>query len=113
HDLAAMHLYGDFPDRKIGGDLLVEPPRYHKTHHLSLSRAQTLVTELKLRQLLLIFQPTAIPRMAKRNRIKQFLVAKWLCQELDCTAFHRLYRHGYVAMPGNEDDWQLPRAAIQ
>ena len=74
---------------------------------------RTLVAELEFRQLFLIFQPPTVPRVAKRNRIKEVLITKRLRQKLDCPAFHRLDRHGNIAIAGNEDDRQLPLGSMR
>jgi hypothetical protein len=51
--------------------------------------------------------------MAECNRIKEILIPKRLCQKLDSTAFHRLYRHGNVAVSRDENDWQLPFGSVR
>ena len=42
------------------------------------------------------------------NGVEKGLITKRLGKKLDGTAFHRLHRHGDVAVSGDEDDRNLP-----
>ena len=50
HDLAAMDGNGDFARAELGGGLLVQKATDHEWQYLALSRSQTLVVPLELRE---------------------------------------------------------------
>src|SRR6516165_12006030 len=60
---------------------------------------------LELRHHLLFGTPSAGALNAASHRIKQFLISKWFGQEFYGAGFHGPYRHGDIAMAGDEHDW--------
>src|SRR5271154_960916 len=107
HDLATMDFYGDFADADLIGDLLVETASRHQGHHLTLAGGESLEARPQPGQSFFILQPSAVARDAQLDRVEQILVAEWLGQELDRAALHRPDGHRDVAIPGDEDDWEV------
>jgi hypothetical protein len=54
------------------------------------------------------FPPCTVARKTELNGVEEILIAERLGQELDGTSLHRLHGHWDVAMPGDEDDRNLP-----
>src|SRR3954467_14480086 len=103
-----MNLNCGFADADIEGDLLTEPTPYDLNHDLTLTGGQRFEALSEHTQGLVVLTPGTIAREAELDCIEKLLIAKRLLKEFDGTAFHRLYRHLDVAMPCNEDDWELP-----
>src|SRR5437588_2816911 len=107
HEVAAMDLHGNLAEAQFGRYLLVHEPGRHQPHHLPLARAQRLMEafQSRFRLLLLAPEPVAVDRCS--DRVQHVLITKRLGQEIDGPRLHGLYRHGYVAMSGHEDDWNM------
>src|ERR1043165_8006599 len=59
---------------------------------------------------------SAVPGIALERAlytIYEILVSKRLLQEIESALLHGLDRHGNVAVPGDEDDWQRGTPQIQ
>jgi len=51
--------------------------------------------------------PPLFDYLEKEIGDKQFLIAKWLGQKLNCTGLHGAHRHRNIAVTGDEDDWYI------
>src|SRR5579862_2414396 len=108
-----MHFNGGFGDSDISGNLLVQPSSRDFNHDLAFSWAQQLEALSNCLDRLLVLDPGAITFEPDVNRVYQVLVTKWLGQKFDGATFHRSHRHGYVAVPRDEDDRDVDVRSIQ
>src|SRR5258705_13949868 len=105
--MAAMHLHGGFGDADIASNLLAKATVRDMNHDLALPGTERLEALAESRQGFFILTPGTITSEAGLDGIKKDLITEWLREELDGAAFHRLHRHGDVAVPGDEDDWEF------
>src|SRR5262245_22385431 len=63
--------------------------------------------EVMLRSVFSLSPRSLVPGDPLVDRIQEILVVKGLCQELQCTGFHRSHRHWNVAAPGEENNRDL------
>src|SRR6266700_1633742 len=108
HQAAAMHLHGPFSETDIAGDLFAKAALRDMNHDLALARAQRFKTFPECSQCLFTCPPGTIASEADLDGIKKVLIAERLRQKLNGTTFHSSHRHGNVAMPCDEDDWEVP-----
>src|ERR1700683_4092361 len=73
-------------------------------HHFAFSGSQSVAPPAQLSQDGLFLAGSAIALDGLLDRIQQILVPKWFGEKLDRPGLHRPYRHGDVAMTGDEDD---------
>src|SRR5580700_8261341 len=103
-----MHLYGGYGDADISSDLFIETARGRLDHDLPLARAKSIETLFERMKRLITLPTSPIPTKAVLDSIEQLLVSERLGEELYCTALHRLYGHGNIAVRRDEYDWDLP-----
>src|ERR1700686_1979727 len=103
-----MHLHGGFGNADIARNLFAKAAVRDLDHDLALPGAQRLEAFPEGGQSFLILPPSAITREAELNGVEELLITERLRKELNGTALHRLYRHRDVAVPCDEDDWELP-----
>src|ERR1700722_6499625 len=108
HRPAAMDLHGGLGDADIAGNLLAEAATRDLAPDFALARAQRLEAFPEGRHSHFVLPPGTIAREAERNGVQEVLIAERLRQELDGAALHRVHRHWNVAVPGDEDDRQVP-----
>ena len=71
---------------------------------MPLARRQRRQQSLEMRNNTPVFAMESIAFDRELHSVEQLLIAKWLCQKLDCTGLHGLYRHRDVTVAGDEDD---------
>src|ERR1700720_2930313 len=103
-----MHLHGGFGNADIAGNLFAKAAVRDLNHDLALPGAQRLEAFPERGQSFLILPPSAITIEADLNGVEELLITERLRKELNGTTLHRLHRHGVVAGPVNEDDWEFP-----
>ncbi len=108
-----MNLYRDFAYAEVGRDLLVQPSAYHQRHDLALPWRQSFEANFQLCHRSFLLELCLITGMTELNCFKQILLSKRLCQEFDRATLHRLHRHWNIAMPCDEDNWQLSFGTCQ
>lgn len=104
HDVAAMHLHGDFANRQFVRDLFVHEPGRDKRHHLPFAGRQEFIPLLQLSNLRALSTPVLVNSDRRRNGINQILMPYRFGQEVDSAGLHAPHRHGNVAMTGHQND---------
>src|SRR5260370_3719283 len=102
-----MDLRSDFAGPKLSGHLLVEHSRNHQLHYIALSCGQSLIAPKQIGHLALLLASRTVAFERLLDCIQQILIAEWFGQKLHRARFHCLDRHRDVAVPGDEDDWNL------
>src|ERR1700722_3480896 len=108
HRPAAVDLHGGLGDADIAGNLLADAATRDLNHDFALARAQRPEARLEGGQSEVVLPPGTIAREAELNGVQEVLIAEGLGQELDGAALHGLHRHRNVAVPGDEDDREVP-----
>jgi hypothetical protein len=108
HRPAAVNFHRCFSNAHIAGDLLAEAALHDLKHDIAFPGAQRREALLEGGQSLLIVLRGTIAREAEVNGIEELLIPERLGKEFDGAAFHRLDRHGDIAVSGDEDDRKLP-----
>ena len=103
-----MNFNRRFGDADIAGNLFAQATARHLNHDLAFPGAQRCKTFSEGSQSLFILPSDTIAGEAELNGVEEVLITERLRQELDGAALHRLHRHRDVAVPGDEDDRELP-----
>src|SRR5206468_10126245 len=103
-----MHLHGGFGNADIARNLFAKAAVRDLNHDLALPGAQRREAFPEGGQSFFILPPSAIAREAELNGVEEVLITERLRKELNGTTLHRLHRHRDVAVPCDEDDWELP-----
>jgi len=85
-------------------DLFVEASGDYQAHNLALARRQRIEALTKLLDFRAFRASFAIQFQCLPDRIHQFVLPDRLREEVNGAGFESLYRHGYVAAAGEEDD---------
>src|SRR6266446_2102536 len=93
-----MHLHGGFGNADIARNLFAKAAVRDLNHDLALPGGG---------QSFFVLPPSAIAREAELNGVEELLITQRLRKKLNGTTLHRLHRHGDIAVPCDEDDWQF------
>src|SRR5215471_8280035 len=104
HYMCAVSLYGQFADAQLGGDLFVEQARENHAQNFLLPRTQRVKALAKFCYFRALLASAAVAGDRSLNCVQQVLSTERLGQKLHRACLHGLYRHGNVAMAGDEDD---------
>ena len=104
--MPSLLLHSRLARAQLGGDLLVEQTGHDPRQDVPLAWGEGRVAAAQLGPLRAVraHRPVALDRAA--DGVEEVLLAERLRQELHGAGLHGLDRHGDVAMPGEEDDWQ-------
>src|SRR5258707_4758575 len=103
-----MHLNGGFGNADIARNLFAKAAVRDLNHDLVLLGAQRLEAFPEGGQSSFILPPNTIASEAELNGVEELLITERLRKELNGATLHRLHRHRDVAVPCDEDDWELP-----
>src|SRR5262249_51847353 len=86
---------------------LFNKPPVTPGHDLLFARRQSRKLSLQIgnRAVLFVFHPSAFKR--DLDGVQQILIAKWFGQKLDSSSLHCPHCHGYIAMAGDENNWDF------
>src|SRR5580704_15823926 len=104
HYMSAVCLYGQFADAELGSDLFVEQAGDNHTKNFPLPGAQRVKGLPKFCYFRPLLASGAVAGDRSLNRLQQILATERFGQKLHRACLHGLYRHGNVAMAGDEDD---------
>src|ERR1700758_3447118 len=102
-----MDVYSSLADAEIPGYLFTETALCHLNHYFPLATTQCVEALLECARSLFLLLVGTILSERKIDRIEQVLLPKWLGQEFNGAALHRLYRHRDIAVPSNKNDREL------
>src|SRR5215469_12024162 len=111
--MCAVSLYGQFADAELGSDLFVEHAGDNHAQNFLLPRTQRIKALAKFRYFPPLLACLAIVGDRSLNCVEQILSTEGLGQKLHRPCLHRLYRHGDVAMAGDEDDGNVDVRSAQ
>jgi len=104
HYMCAVSLYGQFADAQLGSDLFVEQAGDNHAQNFPLPGTQGIKALANFCYFRPLLASVAVAVDRSLNCVQQILSTKRLGQKLHRACLHRLYRHGNVAMAGDEDD---------
>src|SRR6476620_293977 len=99
-----MNLHSDLAQIEIGGDLLVQTPGHHESHHFSLARAQCSESLLQLCKGGRVAASDAISFNPYLDRVEQILIPERLSKKLDSACLDCANGHGNITVAADEDD---------
>src|SRR5262245_25978968 len=102
-----MNLHGDLAQTNFRSDLLVHQAGAHQAHDLPLSIAECLVSRPQGLRLFLELVTCSIALQRNADSIQKILLTKRLGQALDRSSLHGLHGHRNVAVPRNENYWNV------
>src|SRR6516164_143415 len=105
--MTAVNLYRDLAHADLAGHLLVHQSGSDEGHHLELARREHFELGLELGHAFFLLPPLAVALQRIGDGIQEILIAERLGEEIDGARLHRSYRHGDIAMGGDEDDRDL------
>src|SRR5215831_8256196 len=89
---------------EVGGDLFFEQSSHDEMHYLPLAWGEGGRPLAQLSDVCTLLAGCPVPRQRVLDGVQEHLVPEGLGQKLYSSRFHGLYRHGNVAMAGDEDD---------
>ena len=99
-----MHLHSDFAQADFCRYLLVHQTRHHKSHYLSFATGEQGQLSSQIRSPPVGLSSRTIVIKCHANGIQKILFPNRFGKEFDCAGLHRLYGHGNIAVPGDEND---------
>ena len=102
-----MHLDGDFADAKLCRNLLVHQTRRDQADYLLFTGGQCFETNTSLQNCFFLDATVTIASERELNRIEKILFSEWFGQEFDRASLHGTYCNRDIAVPTDENDWQM------
>ena len=99
-----MHLHGDFGQADFCRHLLIHQARHNKCHYLSFAVGEHGEPSRQFRLPLVGLSSRTIAIKCHANGVQKILFSNRFCKEFDCAGLHRLYGHGNIAVPRDEND---------